>query len=154
MTRYPQLIGSLTSLQTTTSLGVLRNHIASEAIIAVQNHLTCVFRNKRLNTIEGRAKYITQLFKSDKDHPIIWREYVEGDIQNHPEVGGYKTVGHFLRHTPSSPLRLQHRQGAVFSSPTLSWKRSSVTTPHPASWNLSHMKTRGSETDRWVSSPL
>jgi hypothetical protein len=24
---------------------------------------------------------------------MIWREYIEGDIQNHPEVGGYKTVG-------------------------------------------------------------
>jgi len=51
-----------------------------------------VFRKKRLNTIEARAEYITQLFKSDDDHPIIWREYTEGNIQNHPEVGGYKTV--------------------------------------------------------------
>lgn len=81
--------------KTMTSLGVLRNNIASAAIIAVQRHLTGVFRAKRLNNVEARAKYIAQLFKSAKDHPIIWREYVEGNIQNHPEVGGYKTVCHF-----------------------------------------------------------
>jgi len=54
--------------------------------------LTGVFRRNRLQTIETRAKYVADLFKSDNDHPIIWREYVEGNIQNHAEVGGYKTV--------------------------------------------------------------
>ena len=78
--------------KTITSLGVLRNHIATAAIVAVQRHLSNVFRKKRLHTIEGRAEYVMQLFNSDNDHPIIWREYIEGNIQNHPEVGGYKTV--------------------------------------------------------------
>jgi len=54
--------------------------------------LSIVFRKKRLQTIEARAEHVAELFKSDNDHPIIWREYVEGDIQNHPGVGGYKTV--------------------------------------------------------------
>ena len=79
-------------VKTMTLLGVFRNNIASAAITAVQRHLASVFRAKRLNTIEARANYIGQLFKSAKDHPIIWREYVEGDIQNHAEIGGYKTV--------------------------------------------------------------
>jgi len=74
------------------ALGVLRNHLASAAIVAVQRHLPCVFRKKKLDSIEARAKYIAELFKSEDDHPIIWREYVEGNIKNHPEVGGYKTV--------------------------------------------------------------
>ncbi|KAF9779254.1 hypothetical protein BJ322DRAFT_1113597 [Thelephora terrestris] len=69
---------------TISSLGVLRNHLASAAITAVQRHLTNTFRRKRLDTIHARADYITQLFKSDGDHPIIWREYVVGDIPNHP----------------------------------------------------------------------
>ena len=51
-----------------------------------------VFRKKRLSTLESRAEHIAKLFKSDKDHPIIWREYSVGDIKDHPEVGGYKTV--------------------------------------------------------------
>ena len=51
-----------------------------------------VFRSKRLLTVEARASHVVKLFKSDNNHPIIWREYVEGDIQNHPEVGRYKTV--------------------------------------------------------------
>jgi len=84
-------------------LGVLRNHLASAAITAIQRHLTCVFRKKRLDTIEGRAKHIAQLFKSEGDDPIIWREYVKGDIKNHPEVGGYKTVCPFptIAHLPA-----------------------------------------------------
>ena len=82
-------------LQTISALGVLRNNLATAAVTAVQRHLTHVFREKRLNTIEGRARYITQLFRSEKDDPIIWRVYVEGNIQNHPEVGGYKTVSSF-----------------------------------------------------------
>ena len=104
------------------ALGVLRNHLASTAITAVQRYLTAVFLKKRLNTLEGRAKYITQLFKSPKDHPIIWREYVEGNIQNHPEIGGYKTVRCSLSHT--APLSHLLRRGAVYSSRTLSSKHS------------------------------
>jgi hypothetical protein len=82
--------------KTILSLGVLRNHMASIAIAAVHRHLATVFRKKRLDTIETRARYITTLLASTTDHPIIWREYVEGTIQNHPEVGGYKTVWCFL----------------------------------------------------------
>ena len=33
-----------------------------------------------------------KLFKSKDNHPIIWREYIKGDIQDHPECGGYKIV--------------------------------------------------------------
>ena len=71
---------------------MLRNHIAAAAITAVQRYIPLVFSTKRLKTIEARADYAGGLFKSADDHPIIWREYVEGDIQNHAEVGGYKTV--------------------------------------------------------------
>jgi hypothetical protein len=78
--------------QTVTSLGVLRNHLAAAAITAIQRHLPSTFRQQRLRTVDARAKYIEQLFDSDDDHPIIWREYTKGNIQNHPEDGGYKTV--------------------------------------------------------------
>jgi len=54
--------------------------------------LSVVFHKKRLQTIEARAEHVAELFRLDNDHLIIWREYVEGDIQNHPGVGGYKTV--------------------------------------------------------------
>lgn len=78
--------------KTTTALSGLRNHIATEAITAVQHHVHVVFRKNRLNSIEGRAEYIANVFKSKDDHPILWREYVEGDIRDHPERGGYKIV--------------------------------------------------------------
>ena len=71
---------------------MLHNHLAAAAIGAVHRHMSNVFRSKRLQTLDARANYIAGLFKSDNDHPMIWQEYVEGDIQNHPEVGGYKTV--------------------------------------------------------------
>ena len=80
------------SVQTITSLGVLRNHIASAALDAVKRHLSKVWSSKRLNSIEARAGYINSLFLSDNEHPMIWREYVEGNIQAHPEIGGYQTV--------------------------------------------------------------
>ena len=105
----PQPSETLTklNLKTITSLGVLRNHLAAAATIAVQRYLPSIFRKKRLQTIETRAQYIAQLFKSEHDHPIIWHEYVEGDIQNHPEVGGYKTVCQLF---PLSPhLTSAHR---------------------------------------------
>ena len=66
--------------KTTTALGGLRNHIATEAITAVQQYIPALFCKKRLNSIEARGEYIVKLFKSKDDHPIIWREYVEGDI--------------------------------------------------------------------------
>lgn len=75
-----------------TALGVLRNNLAGAAILAIHRHLPRVFRNKNLQTIEARASYIARLFSKEDDDPIIWREYTEGDIQNHPEIGGYKTV--------------------------------------------------------------
>lgn len=78
--------------KTLTSVGVLRNHLAVAAIAAVQEHAPNVFRQKRLKTVEARAAYIEKLFESEDDHPIIWREYIVGDIKNHAEVGGYKTV--------------------------------------------------------------
>ncbi|KAF9644454.1 hypothetical protein BDM02DRAFT_3131744 [Thelephora ganbajun] len=78
--------------KTITSLGVLHNHVATDAVTAVHRYLLSVFRKKRLLNTEARAQYITGLFRSDDDHPIIWREYVEGNIQNHPEISGYKTT--------------------------------------------------------------
>ena len=73
--------------------------MGTAAIVAVQEHLVVVFRQKRLKAVEARAAYIAKLFKSKDDHPIIWQEYVEGDIKNHAEVGGYKTVRHDFRLT-------------------------------------------------------
>lgn len=67
-----------------------------------------VFRQKRLKTIEARAAYIAKLFESENDHPIIWREYVEGNIENHAEVGGYKTVRHPF-HAIYLPLNVVRR---------------------------------------------
>ena len=137
------------------ALGVLRNHLASTAVTTIQRHLTNVFQKKRLNSLEGRARYIAQLFKSPVDHPIIWREYAKGDIKDHPKIGGYKTVRRshsFLVLFPC--LNIQHRRDAAYSNPTLSSKRSSATTPHPASWNHFHSKTQESVTDRSVSLPL
>ena len=92
---YLQPLQILTSSKTISSLGVFRNHLASAAIAAVQRHLTSVFHKRKLDTVNARAEYVAQLFKSDKEHPIIWREYVEGNIPNHPEVSGYKTVDLF-----------------------------------------------------------
>ncbi|KAF9791047.1 hypothetical protein BJ322DRAFT_1104702 [Thelephora terrestris] len=77
---------------TITSIGVIRNRIGTAAVFAVQRHLANVFRQKRLQTIVARAKFVADQFKSDDDHPIIWRQYVVGDIANHHEIGGYKTT--------------------------------------------------------------
>ena len=88
--------------QTITSVAGLRNALATTAIDAVERHLVNVFRKERLSNFPARANYIAQLFRSPKDDPIIWREYVEGNIQNHPEVGGYKTV--CFPPVPPSPL--------------------------------------------------
>lgn len=117
----PAILSNLDVIhQTTTSLAGLRNNLASTAIAAVQRHVVSVFRKKRLETIEGRVNYIAQLFKSKNDDPIIWREYVEGNIQNHPEVGGYKTVCFHLHPLLSSAKRLrQTRRGAFQSDPIL-----------------------------------
>ena len=79
--------------KTITALCVLRNQIAASAVAAVQRYLPNVFRQKRLQTVEARAEFVAKLFKADdNDHPIIWREYVEGTIPNHSEIGGYKPV--------------------------------------------------------------
>ena len=101
------------------SLGVLRNQLAPAAITAVQQHIVNVFRKKRLDTIGARAQYIAGLFRSKTDHPIIWREYVEGNIQAHPEVGGYKTVCFFLCRIFSSKHFSQTRRGLFQSEPIL-----------------------------------
>ena len=82
----------LTCRQTVTAVRVMRNRFAATGIKAVQHVLTGIFRQKRLQTLKARAAYISQLFKSEDENPIIWREYIEGDIQNHPEIGGYKTI--------------------------------------------------------------
>jgi hypothetical protein len=106
--------------KTVVSLGVLRNHLASSAIAAVQRHLITVFRKMRLDTTNARAGYIASLFVSATDHPIIWREYVEGNIQNHPEVGGYRTVRHSLFRVPlPSECSVQTRRGVFLSEPIL-----------------------------------
>jgi len=80
-----------------------------------------VFRSRRLHNIEARAGYVAQLFQSDDDHPIIWREYIEGDIQNHPEIGGYKTVCLTRFHiVPILPqCSIQVRRGVFQSDPIL-----------------------------------
>ena len=80
------------SVQTITSLGVLCNHIASTALNMVKCHLSTVWSSKRLKSIEARAGYINSLFLSDDEHPMIWCEYVEGNVQNHPKIGGYQMV--------------------------------------------------------------
>src|SRR5579872_968322 len=90
--KYLYSLQHLHHQKTISTLGVLRNHIAAKAVEAVQRHLSYIFCSKRLQTLQVRAEYVASLFRSDDDHPIIWREYVEGDIQNHPEIGGYKTV--------------------------------------------------------------
>lgn len=133
--------------KTTLTVGVLRNHLASAADTAVQRHLPGVFRKKRLNTVDARASYIANLFKSPKEHPIIYREYIEGNIQNHPEVGGYKTVRYFL-YTPTSLLNVSHRPGVVFSCQTLSLRPSKVTTLRMALWKTPHSKIQEPQTDR------
>ena len=107
------------SWKTTTSLGVLRNHIASEALGAVQKYLQAIHHKKKLQTVESRATYIDGLFNKEDDHLIIWREYVEGDIQNHPEIGGYKTVCGTLVPSPSSLIATQTRRGVFQSDPIL-----------------------------------
>ena len=105
--------------KTTTALSGLRNHIATEAIAAVQQYVHIVFRQKRLNSIEGRAEYITKLFKSKDDHPILWREYVEGNIQDHPERGGYKIVCSTFASISHCLTTTQTRRGLFQSDPIL-----------------------------------
>ena len=78
--------------QTITALGVVRNRIGTAAVFAVQRYLSNVFRQKRLKTLDARAKFVSEQFKSDDDHPFLWREYSVGNIANHPETGGYQTV--------------------------------------------------------------
>ena len=68
----PTLRGTDMILKTKTALGVFRNHLAAAAISAVQEHVTNVFRQTRLKTVEARAAYINKLFESEDDHPIIW----------------------------------------------------------------------------------
>jgi len=106
---------------TTSALGVLRNRLATAAIAAVQTFVSDVFRKKRLDTIERRANYIAQLFPSDQDHPIIWREYVEGDIQNHPEIGGYKTIrrGQFQSDPILGTLKSYYTSSGIMEDPPL-----------------------------------
>jgi hypothetical protein len=64
--------------KTNTAIGFLRNQISVVAVTTIQRHLPNVFDQKKLQTIEARAEYISKLFKpGDRDHPIIWREYTE-----------------------------------------------------------------------------
>ena len=84
-----------------------------------------VFRKKRLLTVDARASYVSRLFRSDDDHPIIWREYIEGDIQNHPKVGGYKMVKQSTKLAPKIfQSKIYYRREGVFSSLTPFWKHS------------------------------
>lgn len=138
-----------------TSLGVLRNHLAAAAVTAVHREMSHVFRSKRLRTVEARARYVVGLFRSDDDHPIIWRQYVEGNIQNHPEVGGYKTVrGTYFQYRAFPSLNFRCRPEEVISSQTRSWKPFVATIPRPASWSLPQAKIRDPETDHQVPSLL
>ena len=81
--------------QTLTALGVVRNRIGTAAIFAVQRHLSNIFHKKQLRTLNARARFVSEQFKSDDDHPIIWRQFEVGNIANHPETGGYQTVRFF-----------------------------------------------------------
>ena len=85
-------IGNLILPQTITSVSVVRNRIGTAAVFAVQRHLSNMFRRKQLQTLDARADFVSQKFKSNDDHPFIWNHYVVGDIPNHPGVGGYQTV--------------------------------------------------------------
>jgi hypothetical protein len=105
-------------------------------VFAVHRHLANVFRQKRLQTLEARAKFVSSKFKSDDDHPFIWHQYVVGDIPNHPETGGYQTVGFRLLRFPSfsnilcrlavvssKVSHVEHASGARYSkrSPNIYW---------------------------------
>ena len=80
--------------KTISALSVLRNHLATAATESIKWYLPAVYRKKKITTVTARTDYLIKLFpKSDTEHPIIWWEYVVGDIQNHAEVGGYKMVG-------------------------------------------------------------
>lgn len=78
--------------QTVTAVGVARNRIGTAALFAVQRHLANIFRQKRLQTLNARAKFVSEQFRSDDDHPFIWYQYTVSDIPNHPETGGYRIV--------------------------------------------------------------
>lgn len=75
-----------------TSLGVVHNHIGTAAVFVVQSYLANMFQQKRLQTLDARAEFISKKFKSNDDHPFIWCQYMVGDIANHPGIGGYQTV--------------------------------------------------------------
>lgn len=149
VSRLPSTILQSTDLrwQTITALGLLRNRIATDAITAVQHHLLGVFRAKKLKTIEARAVYIAGLFKSANDHPIIWREYVEGDIPDLTDsLDQYKTVREIVILWSSALLRISHRHAAVASSPIQSWKPSWATIRSPASKRIPLSRTQELET--------
>lgn len=105
--------------QTVTSLAIVRNRIGTAAVFAVQRHLTNVFRQKRLQTLDARAKFVSNQFRSDDDHPFIWRQYVVGNIENHPEIGGYQTVRGSLCCLPFSNQPSQVRRGVFQCEPIL-----------------------------------
>ena len=78
--------------QTFTSLSFVRNRIGVAGVSAVQRHLANVFRQRQLKRLDARAKFVSEKFKSNDDHPFIWNQYVISDIPNHPGTGGYQTV--------------------------------------------------------------
>ena len=71
---------------------MVHNRIGTAALYAVQHYLASVFRQKQLKTLDARAKLVSSQFKSEDDHPFIWRQYTVSELPNHPETGGYQTV--------------------------------------------------------------
>ena len=131
--------------QTVTSLGVVRNRIGAMAVQAVHQYLTTVFRQKRLKTLSARAKHVSEQFKSNDDHPFIWRQYVVGDIANHPETGGYQTVCAGLPCWRPSCFLIVYRPAVVSSSANQFWRHCLFITLHPGLWSLRQLKTQEKE---------
>ena len=75
-------------------------------MFVVQHYLASTFHQKQLQTLDARVKFVSEQFKSDDDHPFMWREYSVGDITNHLEIGGYQTVRVYQLHRLSYHLTI------------------------------------------------
>ena len=107
----------------------------------VKVYLKAVFKKKQLKSLEARAKFISDQFKSNDDHPIIWHEYRVSDIPNHPETGGYQTVSYEIH--IRLPSNHHYRLGMAFSNPSQFWKRCSFITLHVGSWSRHQFRIQG-----------
>ena len=128
-----------------TSLGVVHNHIGTAAVFVVQSYLANMFQQKRLQTLDARAEFISKKFKSNDDHPFIWCQYMVGDIANHPETGGYQTVCAGLPCWRPSCFLIVYRPAVVSSSANQFWRHCLFITLHPGLWSLRQLKTQEKE---------